>query len=424
MSILLLFLIGASDTLYMTFSQALARASENAPEARLAGVSIEQQELESRKVLSSFLPHVTSQGQVMRLSEVTSFSFEPVPGYPIDVTLGDEYIQMLQTGIELPIWTFGRRYQGWLLSQEAVELARLDSLERCRQIRLTIAEIYASTWYLEQAKSLTSAALNNATRHRRNVEDKFEEGLVSHYQLLQARTREAELEPEIAELAFQQQNLETQLNIFLGVGEDTMLVMDFSGMDCGDSSLTDATAGEVLVSQPAWLQLELGKRMIDRQIKIKQRESLPALAASASYSAQRWPLTDGDWSTGWSYSLGIKAPLHSGYENYLEVARLEKEKVKLGIQSQALTAQVESDLLQARNDREIALARLKAAQAREAEAGELVRIVEARFAQGLASDIDLLDAELALHKARTDAAQTQRDLVLARERWFNLVGGY
>lgn len=424
MSALLLLLVGATDTLRLTFAEALARAYQNAPEARLAGVTIEQQELERNKVLSEFFPQVTSQGQIMRLSEVTSFSFEPVAGYPIEVTLGDEYVEMLQTEIRLPLWTFGRRYQGWLLAGEAIELTHLDSLERCRGIRLNIAEIYANARSLIQVEVLTSAALDNAARHRSNLEEKFEQGLVSHYQLLQTQTREAELKPELIEVRRQLDNLYAQLNIFLDVGKDTLLEMCFDTMADTVYAIPETTIERTLTNSPAFKKIELGKRMLDRQIKIKEREALPALAVGASYSAQRWPLSDGEWSTGWSYNLSLQAPLHQGYEKYLEVKKLEKEKVKLEIQAEALAAQMESELVQTCNDWEVALAKLEASRAREKEAEELVRIVENRFREGLVSDIDLLDAELGLREARTDRVMAERNLILAREHWLNVVGGY
>lgn len=422
MSVLLLTLLALPDTLSLTFQEALQRAYNQAPAVRLAGVEIEEKELERLKVLSEFFPRITGQAQVMRLDQAPSFTFEVVPGYPIEMTLGDEYIDIIQTGIQLPLWTFGRRLQGYALAGEAVELARLDSLEARRNLRLNLAELYVNITALSDAERLTEAALENAARHRRNIEDKFNQGLVSHYDLLQAETKEAELMPELIDVRQQKATLAVRLGILLSLGPDTALAFK-SEWELPETISSSYSFEEVVSRRPAWQRIELGQQMIDRQIKIKQREALPVLAAGANYSMQRSPLTNGEWDAGWSYSLALQAPISSGFANYAEVKRLENQKIKLDIQAEALRFQVRSELEETRGEWEIAHARLSTSRAKEAEAVELISIVKKRYQEGLASDIDLLDAELALRKARNDRIMAERDLIIASERWINVVGG-
>lgn len=419
---IIVLLTGGVDTLSLTFEQALERAYQNAPEVRLAGVDIEQQELERQKALSEFFPQITTQGQAMRLSEPPSFTFD-FSGVELDVTLGDEYIYQLQTGVQIPLWTFGRRYQGFMLAEEAVKLARLDSLDRCRKVRMHVAEIFANTRSLEVSEGLLETAIDNATRHRLEIEKKYNQGLVSHLELIQAQTREAELVPELVEVKRQQQNLRSQIAIFLNPGEDTIIAFDFGEGVIVDTLIPEVSSEQVLGLCPAWLQLQLGKQMIDRQIKIKQREALPVLAAGGSYAVQRSPLSDGEWDGDWSYTLSLQAPIHKGFTNYAEVKRLEKEIIKLDIQEQALAAQIESDLTEAVSEWELALTTLHAADMKVAESMALLDMVKKRYREGLVSDIDLLDAELGLRSARTDRVMAERDVMVARERFITVVGG-
>jgi outer membrane protein TolC len=125
---LLLTLLAIPDTLQLTLEQTLARAYSNAPQIRLAGVDVEQSEIEQKKALSEFFPKLTGQAQVMRLDEAPRIETE-FSGIPIELTLGDENIEMLQYGIQLPLWTFGRRLEGYALAGEATQLARLDSCQ-------------------------------------------------------------------------------------------------------------------------------------------------------------------------------------------------------------------------------------------------------------------------------------------------------
>jgi outer membrane protein len=415
----LLLITGQPDTLVLDFEDALGRAYQTAPDVRLSAVAIEEKSLEQEKVLSEFFPKITAQSQALRLDKAPSFKLGT-----IDIPLGDENIDLIQTGIQIPIWTFGRRLQGYALAGEAVELARLDSAEVARNLRMNVAELCLNIEFLSEAESLTEAAARNAQRHRLNIEDKYNQGLVSHYDLLGAKTKESALGPELTDIRNQRSALLTRLEILLNLGEDTVLVLRHDKWEqAEDSTPPIPYLDEVLSERPLWRELDLGQKMIDRQIKIKQREALPVVALGANYTVQRSPLTDTAWGTGWSYSIGAEIPISSGFSNYTEVKRLQKEKMKLAIQEDAMRAQVRFEVEEARGLLETAIARKQAAQDKENEALELVSIVQKRYKQGLASDVDLLDAELGLRKAKVDRISADKDVIVAQERWLKVIGG-
>ncbi len=419
MNALLILLIAASpDTLTLSFDEALERTYLMAPDVRLSAVTIEEKALEQQKVLSEFFPKITAQSQAMRLDKAPSFKLGT-----IEIPLGDENIDLIQTGIQIPIWTFGRRLQGYALAGEAVELSRLDSVEIIRNLRMNVVELYANIGFLSEAESLTEAAAANALRHRLNIEEKYDQGLVSHYDLLQAKTRESELAPELIDIRNQRSALVTRFAILLGLGEDTVLVIKPEKLESvTDTPPPPSDLEEILSRRPLWQELDLGQRMIDRQIKIKQREALPAVALGASYTVQRSPLTDTAWGKGWSYSIGAQIPISSGFVNYAEVKRLEKEKQKIAIQEEAMKAQVRFEVEEARGILETALAREAAAVNKENEALELSSIVRKRYMEGLASDVDLLDAELGLRKAKVDRMSADKEVIIAHERWIKVTG--
>lgn len=420
--LILIFLLSYQDTLALSFDQALERAYRCAPNARIAGVTIEQKAIEQEKVLSEFFPKFTAQAQHMRMDEIPSFKTD-ISGIPIEFTLGDERIELLQAGVQLPVWTFGRRLQGYALAGEAVELSRLDSLEQARALRMDIAEIFYNILYIDEAMELTQSALDNSKTHSKEIEDKYNQGLVSQYDLLKVRTKEKELTPELVDLTNQRDKLLSQLAILLNLGEDTLLVLEKSNAEADEKTSAEYNLDSLLSKRPAFLQLELGLKMLDRQIKLKQREALPAIGIGANYTVQRSPLTGGDWGSGWSYSIAAQAPISSGFVNYAEVKRLEKEKEKIAIQKEALIMQIKSEIREAQGLYETSLARFEAAKAREKEAEELVSIVSKRYREGLASDIDLIDAQLGLRKARVDRLFLEKNILIARERLTKATGG-
>ena|GEM_PF-3343455 len=421
MSVLLTILLAVPDTLNLTLSQALNRAFSESPEVRLTQVEIEQAELEKLKAASEFYPKVSAEGGLVRLSEIPRFSLEPL-GYDMEISLGEERSEQISFGIELPLWTCGRRLQGYALAGEAAELARLDSAEVRRTLRANVTELYANVRALEEAEYLTLAAQRNSSRHLETILDKYDQGLVSHLELLQAQTREAELVPELVDVREQAGILKARLGLLFNLGPDTVLVLS-QGLVVPDSVSTFYSFDRVLSARPAWRQIELARKMVERQIKIKQREALPVLAVGAEYGAERSFMTNGEWNTDWSYTIGAQVPIFNGFAGYAEVKKLEKELVKLDIQKEALSSQVRFELTEAEGELKIALARLEAARMKEKEMTELLKTVKKRTAEGLASDVDLMDAELGLRKASTEKVMAERDVIVTYANFTSVVGG-
>ncbi len=421
MSILLFLLSAVPDTLHLDFKQTLNRAYQEAPAIKLARIAIEQRGLDKNAVLSTFYPQVNAQGSISRLQEPLSATLELLPGAKFDITLSDEKMEVFQTSIQLPLWTFGRRLEGYALAEEAIEAARLDSIKALRKLHMQVVELYQNIIALSEMEALMKRALDNATKHRLSIEKKYNDGLVSSYNLLKAKTKEKELQPDLIEVQQQKQTLSSRLGILLNIGPDTVLALkaEWNTPD----SLPSATEDEVLFSQPDWNQLQLGKRMLGRQIKIKQREALPVIAAGADYTVQRSPLTNGVWDDGWRYSISAKMPLTTGFKKYNEVKKLEKELEKLGIQEDALRTQLRFELKESIGKFETAKAKLEATKAKETEAEELFRIASQRYREGLLADIDLMDAELGLAKARAERVMAECKVIIAYEHWLNLIGG-
>lgn len=400
----------------------MERAYREAPEIRLTQVEIEQAELGKLKAASEFFPKISAEAGLVRLSEIPRFSLEPL-GYDMEIFLGEEHSEQISFGIELPLWTYGRRLQGYALADQGVELARLDSSEVQRTLCVNVTELYANIRALEEAQYLTLAAQRNASRHLANIKEKYDQGLVSHLDLLQAETKEAEIVPELTDITEQVKMLKARLGILLNIGPDTVLVLDQS-LEVPDSFSTFYSLEKVLSQRPAWQQIQLGKEMVDRQIKIKQREVLPVLGVGAEYKAERSFMTNGEWNTDWSYTIGAQVPIFNGFAGYAEVQRLEKELVKLNIQAEVLSSQVRFELTEAEGELKIAYARLEAARKKENEMTELLRTVRRRTAEGLASDVDLLDAELGLRKAQTDRVMAERDVIVTYVKFQSVVGGF
>lgn len=149
-------------------------------------------------------------------------------------------------------------------------------------------------------------------------------------------------------------------------------------------------------------------------VRIERAARLPQVYAFGEYNiaGRNWDLTTPDWAFG----LAVHYDLFSGIDR----SEAEKAAVKTQFQVQAAIRQTRLDLetavTTAYNDLTSARERFLLLESNIASAQENVRTQDASFRAGYATTVDVVDARLALSRARIDRAEAafQYDDALAR----------
>lgn len=200
------------------------------------------------------------------------------------------------------------------------------------------------------------------------------------------------------------------------------------GLDDGDAlDLTDSLRyednpleqtdfyGQALQSRPEIHRLELTEKMNQAQVAIREADRRPKLSAVGLLQSQaqtnRFQWTN--WPVSSFVGLQLSVPIFSGFQQLARTSQAEITRKQTATQLANLKEIVRAEVKIARSKAEEAQLRIRT-QAQTVSVAELgYRITRDRWRQGIASRLDVTDAELSLTQARANYLQAVHDFLNA-----------
>jgi outer membrane protein TolC len=172
--------------------------------------------------------------------------------------------------------------------------------------------------------------------------------------------------------------------------------------------------------------MALQEDMLDKNISIERANFFPTLSLVGSYQYQTQDNTFAFrnylWATSLNVGLQVSFPLFDGFRTgaRTEQAMIDRDKIHyarlkaeegLKIQLQA------AELRMAEAKKRIAGQERNVGQAEKA-----VRIAQTRYKSGVGTQLELMDSEVAMTRARATRAQAIYDFLVAKAEWENASG--
>ncbi len=246
-----------------------------------------------------------------------------------------------------------------------------------------------------------------------------DEGVLMDADLLQA---EAELQGAQAARIFAEQmevDARARLGVFLG-WEEGVLPLPVDELTAPDASSDEAIASAASVESRSDLRaLESRVQAAEARARGASRSWAPALEAFGRGAVHSASLDD--FQDNWTVGVQLRWSVFTGFG--ISAAR---DQARAGVRaaelerSQALS-EARAELDEARRGVASARRRVQAMEAAAQSAAEARRLVELRFREGLATTVDLLQAEARLTDMRAGAVDALADYHLAVAR-LELVG--
>jgi outer membrane protein TolC len=200
-----------------------------------------------------------------------------------------------------------------------------------------------------------------------------------------------------------------------------------SELDSPEPGADPVVDPSMLAKRPALAAAREAVDMREGQVRVAKGAFLPSVGFQMNYGRMIYP-TDafklqGDWRTDWSASVGVQIPIFSGFQRKaeLEKARVELEQAQLQLSQANKAVQLEYE--QARGERERTRLEIDARRRTVEQAERVHNLTTLRYERGLATQIDVSDARLALLQARTNLAQALSDYHIADAKLMRALGG-
>ncbi len=413
-------------TVVLTVEEAVAMALQQNPFHLASREKIAQARAGVRQAVSGFLPTLNAQGSDTLDEKLFVLEFPSmVPGEPptrMSIDFTKDYQMAFSFG--LPLYAGGRLTAGYRqanyglkASQESVRLSEQETI-------LEAKRAFYGYLLAKEFSAVAEEGLALAEKFMENVKNLHAVGMASKFDLLRSEVQLANLKPQAIRARNSVDVAALGLKTVCGIDLD--VPVEVKGELVApplDAEARDVVA-EALAQRPEIRQLDYQRRMAGESLKIARGSVLPTLALGGQYSvwADALNLRKGTWQNYYTISLSLSLPLFNGFESRARIgqskaALRELDWTRKGL-SNAIAFEVRQSVLNLNQARETLLSQEKNVE----QAREAVRIAELNYAEGLATNLDVSTAQVALSQARTNYSQALYDCVISQAQLEKAVG--
>ncbi len=378
------------------------------------------------------LPQVALNGAWTRNLKKPAFFLPPefaaAFGGASSVEAGRDWDLKAAASVTLNLWTAGRLSHARALAEQGVEAARRQQALARDAVRFRVTRAYWDLLLAGERVRIAEQALALARESHRVAEAAYSEGHASRFDLLRADVELTNRQAPLVQMRNQRRLKELALLRLCGLEPGTNLLLT-SGLKATPAPESE----EVLLERmrrdsPELRALEHKVKAAELATALARAGSGPVVQLQGAYAVQgQWDddlFPGGDETAGsLSAALGVSWPLFDGLATKAATRKREADLRVARLEYTRAVRDRELGVRQARTNLENARLALEGRREGVDLATEAHRLAVIRKENGLATPLELLDAELALTMARVQLAEALHDANIAAASLELAVGG-
>lgn len=404
----LIFLPGEGRTDVLTLDEAVRVALANNREILAATEKIEEAQQRIKEARAEYLPTINLSGSYTRLSEAPSVS---VPGYgSIEMGKADNYLSTLsltQVLYSSGILKYGNQGASLYYQKSEEDLKNAQN-----KITFQVKKAFYAVLLAERNLEVTEAALDQSERHLAVVEDLFEAGVVSKFDLLRTRVEVANLKPDLIQVRNNVHlSLENLANLLSLPSASLKLEGELSFRPL--KVTLEEALDRALEERSDLKSVQLQKEISEILLKLAEVQNKPNLALVGNYQYQNPSGGEDEWGGEWNLNLVLSIPLFDGWATRARVAQRRSQVRQIELSVQGLEAGVDLEVRKVLWDVEASKERIYAQEKNIEEAEEALSIAEVRYQSGAITNLEVLDAQLIVTRAHLGYLKALHDYNVA-----------
>lgn len=392
----------SAETLNLTLSQAVELALKNNLQARLAGERVTEARGAKGMALSALLPNLSGSAYQMDLTvNLAAMGFSPknLPGIPIPMFVGpfnrfDARLQLVQSIFNL---SSIRRYQAGDRRLAAAEHARRQAAE---QVTAATALAYLAVLEAEQAVAASEANVQLAERLLELARSRREAGVATGIDVARAETRLANQQVQLAQAQTQLDSARLTLLRVIGAPLSARLELaDKLRFTAEPAPPVDKAVEQALAERADVKAAQEQLRAAEAEYKAAVAGWLPSVSFFGDYGSSGLRPNELNLPTR-SVGLRLDVPVFNGGRTRSEIQIAASRRRQAEAQFQDVRAAVEKEVREALDQVGTRARQVEAARSALALAERELALAQDRFRNGLADNIEVVNAQTALENAR------------------------
>lgn len=386
---------------------------QNNQRIMIADEDINQAHLGKEKAISALLPSLTAEGDYTRRPN-TLLS-------PQGFVVRSEMERSLQITIKQPLYTGGRARAGLSIAQDDIEKARQSHFLVREELFLQAANLYYEALKARRNMSIEEAEVKRLEEHRRSAETRFKVGEVTRTILLRAEAELSGARAELIRVKNQLKQAKESLSLLIGIRGD---------FDIKEPKSPEAPKGieDELIDLAYHERRDLSRSIINQKIAraevlVARGGFFPQLSVEASYiNRDQDPTGSFLVSNERSAELKLTFPFFSGGSDVANLRSARSRLRQADLEVALLKDEIGVDVRKAYLDLGAITPLIDTLKDRVTFAKENYTMVSRQFNSGLATNIDLLDANATLLDAERQLSNALYDKDIAVLRLKKVIG--
>lgn len=358
---------------------------------------------------SARLPNVALEAGYTALGETPAAKVDFF-GQSLQMPLAQRDSAAYRAMATLPLYTGGRIERGIDAATAGMDAARLGETADAQNLKLRVADAYVSVLRAGRMLKVTESHVTSLEAHARDVGNLHEQGMVAKSDLLSVRVALADANQRKLQVANGLDLARAAYNRLLGRPLDQPVALDDLSPEATQEQFPVLTE-RALARRSELAALARQIEAMHHQAAAVRGETAPQVALSGGYGYQenRYQVHPGQWMI----TLGAKWNLFDGGVAGHRASAVERQAAALSQQRDELASIIALQVRQTWLDVEETRKRLIVTQSAIAQAEENLLVARDRYANGLATHTEVLDAETLRTGSESNHANALFDAALA-----------
>ena len=367
---------------------------------------------------AGFLPTLSLGGNYLRLGEGQKISI----GGGNDVVVRGLDTYTATATIEQSIFTWGRIKNSYRQASSSQKIQEEDYRKERNLLRFKVTESFYNFILAGELLNLSQESYAQMERHLRQVEERYENGLASKFDLLRARVELANLKPQLIRSKNSLILAENRFKSLLAFPSRTEVRLQGElKYEATEIELSRAIE-EALRNRPEIISLKEQENIALAQVRLASASNKPLLSAIYNYQFQKPYHWKDEWGKEWNAMVVLQFPIFSGFSTKGKVlqSRSQFKEVKYNLEdkNEEIELEVREIYLNLHQEEETIISQRE----NVGQAEEAMRIAEKRYTGGLITNLEFMDTQLAMTEAKTAYLQALANYLIAKAKLINTMG--
>jgi len=403
----------------LTVDQAVKLVVENHPAVLQASEGISSSRARVEQSKSAYYPDISGVASYSRIGPIPNLE---IPGrlseplYPTDNY--DAHLSLRQT-----VYDFGKRANSTSLAKSDLQTAS-DYVDLVKSnLSYQVIQNFYAILFLRQNIIVLDDQIAALNQHLEVTKKKVEAGTATDFDVLTTRVRIAATQSQRIDIVNALHKQENNFRQMTGVPQDDSLLLKGEFQARSVSLDSDFL---ILLAESQLPEAKLSKNSEETAHIQRQLASLgnrPSLNLNLQYGFKNGYFPELNTIKGnWVAGVQFQTPIFDGFRTRSQVSQAHANLNAAREHTRDIGRQITANVKQAISDVQAGQEKLATSEPQVAQAEQAVSIAEARYSAGVATNLDLLDAETSLANARLIRLRALYELVISQYALDKAVG--